>query len=661
MKTLKVAAACLNQTPMDWQGNFRRIEGVIHDAQKAGVELLCLPELAITGYGCEDMFLSPDLCERAHEILEKICHIAPQMIVVVGLPWRHHHTIFNAAAYVVGGRVLGLFAKQHLAGDGVHYEPRWFCAWPAWQVVTTQCCGEEVPMGDLLFDIGGVRVGTEICEDAWVADRPGSKASAYGLDLITNPSASHFSFGKQGVRERFVLEASRAFGVGYLYANLLGNESGRIIFDGGAMIANGGNLVASEKRFSFKEWTLIEAIIDIEVNALSQSATDSREVEVNLHPGLVKQAFDWKYGRQGNAVPSPAIERRLWGKEEEFSRSVALGLFDYMRKSYSRGFVLSLSGGADSSSIACLVKFALDFSLAELGEKQLRQRLSYLKLPKNTDDWMRHLLACVYQASENSGEATESAAQHLAESIGAEYQRWHIADLVTGYTSMVSQGLGRELSWEKDDLALQNIQARVRAPGIWMLTNLRNALLVATSNRSEAAVGYATMDGDTSGGISPLAGIDKHFLRHWLKWLESEGLPAKAGDGRGMEGIQPIPALAEVNRLQPTAELRPAEYEQTDEGDLMPYEVLNFIEQAAMRDKRKASDVLALLRTAFSDYEAATLRGWVQKFYRLWSRNQWKRERYAVSFHLDAHNLDPKTWCRFPILSAGFSEELSEL
>jgi len=326
---------------------------------------------------------------------------------------------------------------------------------------------------------------------------------------------------------------------------------------------------------------------------------------------------------------SEIIERKLWCKEEEFSRAVALALFDYMRKSYSRGFVLSLSGGADSSAVACLVKLAMNFAIAELGEQGTRERLSYLNLPEDPMLWMQHVLACVYQASSNSGGATEHSAEYLASSIGAEYQRWDISQQVDSYVNMVSNGIGRELTWDTDDITLQNIQARVRAPGIWMLTNIRNALLLATSNRSEAAVGYATMDGDTCGGVSPIAGIDKAFLRHWLRWLEHSA----------MEGIEKIPALSAVNALT----------------------VLDAIEKSAIRDKRNPIDCYQVIYPVFDQYSKEELKGWVIRFFTLWSRNQWKRERYAPSFHLDDENLDPKTWCRFPILSGSFKEEIEEL
>ena len=647
MRMIHVAGASVNQTPLDWKGNLNRVLAAIADARAKGVSFLCLPELSLTGYGCEDAFLMPHTVRKSEEMLGKVADASEGMVVVVGLPWRHHNTLFNAAAVIVDGEVAGLAGKQHLAGDGVHYEPRWFSPWPEGEVAITECLGNEILLGDLLFDVGGIRFGFEICEDAWVADRPGGKLAPYGLDLIVNPSASHFAFKKQVLRERFVTEGSRAFGCSYIYANLLGNESGRVIFDGGPMIGSNGDLLGYGERFSFQDHVIVDAKIDVEINRTRQAATASRVAELADYPGLVK--VDWELPDSGGA-PTEIVDRPEWSKEEEFAHAEGLALFDYMRKSFSRGFVVSLSGGADSSAVASLVKISMDLAVADRGEDGVRERLSYLELGKR-EDWMSQLLACVYQASDNSGDATEHSAESLAKALGAEYQCWNISKLVDGYTSMVSGGLGRELTWETDDIPLQNIQARVRAPGIWMLTNIRNALLLATSNRSEAAVGYATMDGDTCGGLSPVGGIDKAFLREWLVWAEKVG----------SDKIDKIPALSAVNNLQPTAELRPSDSGQTDEGDLMPYPVLDAIERSAIRDKRAPKAVLEIMKQKFPQYEADQLTEWVKKFFRLWSRNQWKRERYAPSFHLDDESLDPKTWCRFPILSGGFAEELADL
>jgi NAD+ synthase (glutamine-hydrolysing) len=214
--------------------------------------------------------------------------------------------------------------------------------------------------------------------------------------------------------------------------------------------------------------------------------------------------------------------------------------------------------------------------------------------------------------------------------------------------------LGRKLSWTADDVTLQNIQARVRAPSIWMLANVRGAVLLTTSNRSEAAVGYATMDGDTAGGLAPLGGIDKTYLRSWLAWMETTG-PV---------GAAPVPALALINAQQPTAELRPSGPDglaQTDEADLMPYDLLEAVEDSAIRDKHTPVEVLQELLPRYPERTPLQLATWIERFFRLWCRNQWKRERIAPSFHLDDRNVDPRSWCRFPILSGGFERELAEL
>ena len=239
----------------------------------------------------------------------------------------------------------------------------------------------------------------------------------------------------------------------------------------------------------------------------------------------------------------------------------------------------------------------------------------------------------------------------MAAAIGANHLELNVDSVVNDYQKLIETALNRALSWERDDLALQNIQARARAPSVWMIANILGALLLATSNRSEAAVGYATMDGDTAGGLSPIAGIDKAFIRRWLVWLRDEG-PVSIGN---------IPELSVVTSQVPTAELRPAAAKQTDESDLMPYELLDAIERAAIRDKRSPLDVLVLMRAGFGNYSIAQLATWVERFFRLWARNQWKRERYAPSFHVDDANLDPKTWCRFPILSGGFERELAAM
>lgn len=654
MKLLKVAAAVLNQTPLDWDGNLRRVFAAIEEARRQDVRVLCLPEMCITGYGCEDMFHSPAVHRMAWERLQEILPATTGMIVCVGLPIFHRNAVFNAACLVVDGRIAAFTAKRFLAGDGIHYEPRWFKPWPAGVVGEVEFGGEHYPIGDIHYDCGGIRVGFEICEDAWVADRPGAALARRGVDIILNPSASHFAFGKSEVRKRFVTEGSRAFGVTYLYANLLGNESGRAIFDGGALIATGGKLVAEGARFSFADWELVTAVVDLNLTRMSQSRTGSFSPALGDEGHCVRADFTLPAQRPVTTEHTvPAWEQSSHLKEEEFTRAVMLGLFDYLRKSRSAGFVVSLSGGADSAAVTLLASLAIRSALRQLGRPALLEKLAHLPALASVSDvaLTSALVTTVYQGTVHSSDTTRTAARMVAQAAGAAFHEWEINALVDEYTRMVSAGIGRPITWATDDVPLQNIQARVRAPGVWMLANIHNALLLATSNRSEAAVGYATMDGDTCGGLSPIAGIDKAFLRHWLRWMEREG----------PDDIGAVPALHIVSAQAPTAELRPAEMHQTDEDDLMPYPVLDAIERAAIRDKQSPLEVYLLMHSRFPDYPPAQMGIWVQRFFTLWSRNQWKRERYAPSFHLDDENLDPKTWCRFPILSAGFTRELKEL
>ncbi|HEX8916317.1 MAG TPA: NAD(+) synthase [Humisphaera sp.] len=659
MRLIKLAAAALNTTPLDWDGNRDRARAAIADAKRQGVSLLCLPELCVTGYGCEDAFHSPGVVAMAWRVLQELLPATAGLAVSVGLPVLFQNGLFNCAALCVDGRLVGLVAKKFLAGDGIHYEPRWFKPWPAGVTQTLTLGDHAVPIGDLYFDLGGVRVGFEICEDAWVAGRPGAGLAAEGIDVILNPSASHFAFGKLAVRQRLVLEGSRAFGVTYVYSNLLGNEAGRAIYDGGAMVATAGRLVAAGPRFGFADHVLTPAVVDVDASRMAQARSASFRPDVGGRTDdRVAVPFSWRQVQPERQGAAPAAwETGPHAKEEEFARAEALALFDYLRKSRSHGFVVSLSGGADSAAVVALVALMVDFAVADIGLEAVKRKLAYARGTEGAADaraLVGRLLTTAYQSTRNSGDVTRHAARAVAEAVGAEHHELDVDALVTGYVDVVSKALGRPLDWATDDIALQNIQARVRSPSVWMFANVRNALLLSTSNRSEAAVGYATMDGDTSGGLSPIAGIDKHFLRQWLRWLEATG-PSVDGTTR------PMPALSHINRQQPTAELRPAEQHQTDEADLMPYDLLDAVERAAIRDKQTPAEVFATMRLAFGQYEPSQLALWVERFFRLWCRNQWKRERYAPSFHLDDENLDPKTWCRFPILSGGYERELAEL
>ncbi len=612
VKKIKIAGATLNQTPFDWKNNTANIVRAIEEARSQGVKILCLPELCITGYGCEDVFLSDWLSERAMRELLTIVPLTENITVNIGLPIRLNGITYNGACVISNKKILGITCKQNLPNDGVHYEPRWFTPWKPNTVVTIHAGEEQVQAGDLIYETHGIRFGLEICEDGWSKDkRPGHQFVKRGVDLILNPSASHFAMGKSTSREQeVIIDGSEKFSCVYIFTNLLGNEAGRMIYDGDILIAQKGKLIAQNIRLSFKPVNLLCCDIDFD------------------HPE--------------NSTSLPLLDSK--SRNEELTKAVTLALFDYLRKSKAKGFVLSLSGGADSGTCATMVAEMVKRATDELGWEEFRKQLGLSGNITNHKQAVNHLLACAYQATDNSSEKTFAAARQLAESIGATFYNWSIQSEVNSYTSKIEQALDRKVEWSSDDIALQNIQARSRSPIIWMLANIRQNILLTTSNRSEGDVGYTTMDGDTSGSLAPISGISKPTILQWLTFAEKE---------LGYSG------LSLINQLRPTAELRPLEKHQTDEDDLMPYTTMLDIEWQAIRLRRSPLEVFTALKSKYAD--TALLKKHIKKFYRLWAANQWKRERFAPSFHLDELNVDPRTWCRFPILSSGFADEFAEL
>lgn len=676
MKLIKVAAAVLNQTPRDWKGNLANICEAYNQAMREGVTILCLPESTITGYGLEDDLFCADVPHRAMRKLKELAQSfhtpvpGRQMIVCVGLPVLFNNTLYNSVATIVNGEVVGFTCKQHLAGDGIHYEPRHYKPWPAGviQYMHVPELNKSLPIGDVHFNIGGVKIGYEICEDAWVANRPGTVLATKGVDIYLNPSASHFSFGKLNIRKNFVVDGSRAFNATYIYTNLVGNESGRAIFDGGAIIASGGTLLAVGKRFTYCNVLLTTAIVDVHNTRTSQVRTASFQPNVEKYnEGCVNVPFIYPEVNE-RPTSEPVFEKwelSPYVKHEECTRALGLALMDYMRKSHTKGFAVSLSGGADSAMVTYLCSSGIDLGVKELGACRFITKycphLGTGMRCSDFDQWTVEnqvkrikdlLITTAYQCTAQSGNITEMAAQNIAAALGVKHYMWTVQPQVEQYMRIGMQIKQRELNFKDDDIVLQNLQARVRAPGIWMIANMDGKLLLTTSNMSEAAVGYATMDGDTAGCISPIAGLPKVYIREYLRWVEKIG-PLDIG---------PLDAMKFVNNQQPTAELRPKEFKQTDEDDLMPYWLLHRIETMVVKNRYVPVEIYQVLkREPEIEISNNDLIKHITKFFRLFSMNQWKRERYALSFHMDDHNLDPRTWCRTPILTGGYEEELAEL
>jgi NAD+ synthase (glutamine-hydrolysing) len=644
MRTITVATASVNQTPLAWDRNLRSITDAIAEARTEGAQILCFPELCITGYGSEDLFLSRWYTATAWSVLQQVCPLTHGMVVGLGLPLIVRNSLYNGYAICIDGKLVAVVAKQFLAGDGVHYEHRWF---KPWQAGTVTELDEDyvpepfvgVPAGDLSVVVDGVRIAVEICEDYWVPNRPLRTAALSGVDIVMSPSASHFAIGKGAERRSILREGARFSGAVVIFSNLLGCESGKIIFDGDSHIVTAEGVFAETTPFSLKRYEVAVARVDLERGRTSQQGNASLQPKVTPHIAEIVVRGVWAGNDARAAIPSSPVARRssTFHPLEDLWRAITVGLLDYAEKSSSRGFVVSLSGGADSASVACLVSLMVARALREIGLSELVRRLRLASVTTE-DTVMDHVLSCVYQKTDNSSQQTEDAARELAASLSCAFAVFEVQPLVDTYRSLAEKYIGRQLSWETDDTALQNVQARVRAPSVWMLANIQGALLLTTGNRSELSVGYATMDGDMCGGLNPIGGIDKPLLLEFLRWLAEEG----------PEGYGPIVGLEKILASPPTAELRPLVAAQTDEDDLMPYRILQAIEAEFVLKRRSPDDIITILEAT---HPGAPVRVWVERYMTLFQRNQWKRERAAPSFHLDRYSLDPRSWLRFPILS----------
>lgn len=640
----KIAAVSLNTTPLDFQGNFENIRSAIQSPDSRDANIILFPELCISGYGCEDAFYRPSLWEKAAEILDKIKIISPNQVVVVGLPVFVESYLYNCMAVLSHGKVQAIVPKLNLANTGVHYERRWFHSPQSFQNKTISLNKQKVPFGNFIFLDQSIRFAIEICEDSWSALKPSQFYNLSGVDVLLSPGASHFALGKQKIRRQIFAETSRNQNNLQVFTNLCGNESGRIIFEGGAFFASCGNLVSEGQRLHFTPYAITtHSFHPSEIRAAKarnlrepHPKTNSEEVPtITLGEVMPSEksdqtrllVLDKREETNSKSLPT-TIDLSPF---EEFTKAVCLGLFDYLRKSKTKGYTLSLSGGVDSATCAILVSTFVTIAKEENGEGILSKL-----------DWNeKNLLVTLYQKTKNNSPITEEIAKTLSEELDCEFHSISIDEIVSSSVSLIESVKGINLNWKEHDLALQNIQARVRSPLIWLLANLNGHLLLSTGNRSEAAVGYTTMDGDSSGSIAPLAGVSKEFLLDWLDDIQK-------GNNRY---ITPKHSIQMLRNTKPTAELKPLAEHQEDEKELMPYSILNSIEHKIVFLAMTEMDVLDGLSKEFPWESKEQLFGYIQKFKKLFGISQWKRERLPPSFHLDEYGLDPKSSYRFPILS----------
>ena len=394
--SLKITAIAVNQSPLDWTGNLQRLLDGLAQAKAEGTDVLCFPELAISGYGCEDLFLRKEVQDKCWESLRTLAEAGKGLLFAVGLPLQYKGNLYNTLSIVDSGQIMGFYAKQCLARKGVYYEPRWFDAWPAERIDTFERENVHCPIGEITYPYHGARIGFEICEDMWQKSRPATRYANQNATIILSAHASHFALGKHVIRDQIVRESTLNNDCLFVYTNLLGNDSGRLIYGGDLLMAHKGEVVAAAERFPFSP-----------ISVLNYQHTDE-PVAAN----------------RVDILPS---------EEEEFTQAATLALFDYLRRSKAHGFVLSISGGADSAMCAALVYEMLRRGYEKLGEEAWLKALPFLTtgnsatVPKRLDLYAQRLLSLVYQASKHSSLATLEAARALSTALNIPLVEWSIA------------------------------------------------------------------------------------------------------------------------------------------------------------------------------------------------------------------------------------------
>ena len=506
-KPLRAALAQINATVGDIRGNAAKVSKGIRRAREAGASLVVFPELALTGYPPEDLLLKPHFLEAAGTALEELAADATGIVALVGFPERADD-VYNSAAVLADGRVAAVYRKVHLPNYGVFDEQRYF----------------QAGTDPALIELDGVTVGITVCEDIWEPGPPATSEALAGAQLIVNLSASPYHAGKGLERERMLVQRARDNIAAVLFCNLVGGQD-ELVFDGHSLaIDQDGEVVARAPQF---EEALALCTVD-------PGAVGSARLRDPRHRTAVR--------RERKAVPvlaslhsgaEPPVEvggkvAGLLGAEEEVYRALTTGLRDYVEKNGFERVVIALSGGIDSALAALLASDALD--------------------PER--------VVCVSMPSPYSSEGTRADARAIAGNLGAEFLELSIEDAMQAYERLLAEPFeGTEAG-----IAEENIQARIRGNVVMALSNKFGWLVLATGNKSEMSVGYATLYGDMAGGFAVLKDVFKGWVYRLVRWRNQQ------------TGREPVPAS--VLERKPSAELR---QEQLDEDSLPPYELLDAI------------------------------------------------------------------------------------
>ncbi|CAB9519971.1 Glutamine-dependent NAD(+) synthetase [Seminavis robusta] len=676
--TLVTVATCnLNQWALDFNGNLERILESCQQAKAQGATYRLGPELEICGYGCEDHFLEQDTFAHCWESLAELLDrgATDGMLCDFGMPILFGGARYNCRVLVRDKQILLVRPKTSMADNGNYRESRYFTAFTSGsetmllpRIFQEKFQQTSAPFGTQYVQFrDGISVGCESCEELWTPRATHIDLALQGVEIIGNGSGSHHELRKLNQRLELIVSATRKCGGVYLYANQRGCDGGRLYFDGGALIACNGQVLAQAKQFDVQDVQVITATIDLDdvrsyrasIPSFGIQTAITHQARNNQHSFVDCPTFELVPANTPKLVPSLPQELDIHCPEEECCLGPACWLWDYLRRSGAAGFFLPLSGGADSSSVATIVG-AMCHVVVEAIQQNPNgtvaadcRRVCRVDddqwIPQTPQELANYVLHTTFMGTENSSEKTTSRAKRLGESVGSYHLSIKIDLMVEAVIKVFSMTTNKTPRFtvhggtNAEDLALQNIQARLRMVTAYLYAQLlpwvrgRSGflLVLGSANVDEGLRGYMTKYDCSSADLNPIGAISKGDLKRMLFWASDK---------------YQWPVLAEIAGAPPTAELRPiadantdpsAEHSQLDEEEMgMSYAELGLYGTLRKLSRCGPVSMYRKLNVTWGHLSSREVAEKVKRFFFYYSVNRHKMCTITPAYHAEGYSPD---------------------
>jgi NH(3)-dependent NAD(+) synthetase (EC 6.3.1.5) len=633
---VRVAAATPKLKVADCDYNVYEMKSMIDEAVKNQVQIICFPELCITGYTCADLFFQTALLEKAKASLLEIAsfmHDKPTIVAIVGLPIRKLNCLYNVAAVISSEGIVGMIPKTYIPNEGEFYEKRWFASGKDMENTTIVIGNEHIAFGtDILFETPFVTFGIEICEDLWMPIPPSSNLTLQGAELIFNLSASNELVGKHAYRRSLVAQQSGRCICGYIYSSCgVGESSTDLVFSGSQIIAENGSIITESERFLVDNYISINDV-DIfalrhdrikNANFLTLNRSNCQVLECPIAPTSTD-----KIRRTVN--PLPFIPSK--GEENERLSEVfniqTHGLAKRLMHTGIETVTIGISGGLDSTLALLVAIKAFDL----------------LRIPRKN-------IYGITMPGFGTTNRTYNNAKELVTSLGATLLEIPISEAV----ELHFKNIGHDIA--DKNIVYENAQARERTQILMDIANKIDGLVVGTGNMSELALGWATYNGDHMSMYGVNTSVPKTLVKSLVRWI---------ADTQMEDSSQNI--LHDILDTPFSPELLPADQNgniaQITENKIGPYELHDFFLHRMLRYGDSPSRIYYLSQFAFAEkYSSETILKWMKTFYRRFFTQQFKRSCMPDGPKVGSINLSPRGDWRMPSDAsvAVWMDELSQM